>query len=79
LWIAQAKQPDDLFKKDFRWFVFIETVNQSGDTGQSEYRIDGMVVVLKETLKMDMSEQNKHFGVYYSNTSTENLNENRFN
>ncbi len=64
LWICQIKSPGELSAPGNRWFVFLETVNNSAIP--REYHIFGQPVFITETFGVEASEYGMHHGVYYS-------------
>ncbi len=64
IWICQIKDPENLFAPDSRWFVFLETVQNSSTP--AVYKIYGQPFAMTEKFFVDSNEQGKHFGTYHA-------------
>jgi hypothetical protein len=64
IWICQIKDPENLFAPDSRWFVFLETVQNSSTP--AVYKIYGQSFVMTDKFFVDANEPGKHFGIYHA-------------
>ncbi|MCI0691876.1 hypothetical protein L0337_07690 [candidate division KSB1 bacterium] len=64
IWTCQIKDPENLFAPDSRWFVFLETVQNSSTP--AVYKIYGQPFELTDNLLVNSNEQDKHFGTYHA-------------